>query len=90
MQSFINKPPKFDTIKQSYVLNFNSRVTEASVKNFQLIQSLKGNDNLVPEIIIQFGKASENLYNLDCKYPFSIFQAFGLCISSIDDKLACE
>ena len=55
-----------------------------------IISSLQSYYNEEPEVLLQFGKASENMYNLDCKYPFSIFQAFGLCISSIDNKFGCE
>jgi len=40
LMKYINKPPKWDSAKDSYVLNFNGRVTEASVKNFQIIESL--------------------------------------------------
>ena len=33
----INKPPRWNEQVGAYVLNFNGRVTMASVKNFQLV-----------------------------------------------------
>lgn len=37
LNHFINKPPRWNDSVGAYVLNFNGRVTMASVKNFQLI-----------------------------------------------------
>lgn len=47
-----NKPPKWNDSLGAYCLNFNGRVTEASVKNFQLVE--EGGD--ADRIIFQFGK----------------------------------
>lgn len=46
-----NKPPRWNDALGAYCLNFNGRVTEASVKNFQLIA-----DDAPEHIILQFGK----------------------------------
>ena len=48
----INKPPKWNEQMQAYCLNFNGRVTKASVKNFQLVSS-----DAPDHVILQFGKA---------------------------------
>jgi hypothetical protein len=37
-----NKPPKWNEQMQAYCLNFNGRVTHASVKNFQLVHEEVG------------------------------------------------
>ncbi len=37
IQYLINKPPRWNEQVGAYVLNFNGRVTMASVKNFQLV-----------------------------------------------------
>ena len=37
LQYLINKPPRWNDQVGAYVLNFNGRVTMASVKNFQLV-----------------------------------------------------
>lgn len=80
-----NKPPQWNEESQSYVLNFNGRVTMASVKNFQVIH----NDD--PDyIVLQFGKVSPNIFSMDYQYPMSALQAFGICLTSFDAKLACE
>ncbi|GAX86123.1 hypothetical protein CEUSTIGMA_g13536.t1, partial [Chlamydomonas eustigma] len=62
-----NKPPRWNEELNAYCLNFNGRVTEASVKNFQLVTE----DNQ-GYVLLQFGKA------------------FAICLSSFDNKLACE
>ncbi|XP_068634497.1 tubby-like F-box protein 6 [Aristolochia californica] len=42
------------------------------------------------KIILQFGKIGKDLFTIDYRYPLSAFQAFGICLSSFDTKLACE
>lgn len=42
------------------------------------------------KIILQFGKIGKDLFTMDYRYPLSAFQAFGICLSSFDTKLACE
>ena len=49
--TMINKPPKWNEQMQAYCLNFNGRVTKASVKNFQLVSA-----DAPDHIILQFGK----------------------------------
>eukprot|EP00698_Gefionella_okellyi_P017791 TRINITY_DN5255_c0_g1_i1.p1 TRINITY_DN5255_c0_g1~~TRINITY_DN5255_c0_g1_i1.p1 ORF type:complete len:376 (+),score=64.39 TRINITY_DN5255_c0_g1_i1:42-1130(+) len=80
-----NKSPQWNDESQSYVLNFKGRVTIASVKNFQLIHP----DN--PDyVVLQFGKCGPDVFTMDYQYPLSAFQAFCICLSSFDNKLACE
>ena len=82
---FGNKPPKWNDGVQAFVLNFNGRVDRPSVKNFQLVDET--NDELV---LLQFGRIGDDAFNMDVSYPFSIVQAFGICLSSFDYKIACE
>ncbi|XP_010500111.1 PREDICTED: tubby-like F-box protein 5 [Camelina sativa] len=42
------------------------------------------------KIILQFGKVGKDMFNMDYRYPLSAFQAFAICLSSFDTKLACE
>ncbi|XP_076370368.1 protein king tubby 1-like isoform X2 [Tachypleus tridentatus] len=79
-----NKTPVWNDETQSYVLNFHGRVTQASVKNFQLVHD---NDDY---IIMQFGRVSEDIFSMDYSYPLCALQAFAIAISSFDSKLACE
>ncbi|XP_070281471.1 tubby protein homolog isoform X1 [Myotis yumanensis] len=80
-----NKTPVWNDDTQSYVLNFHGRVTQASVKNFQIIH---GND---PDyIVMQFGRVAEDVFTMDYNYPLCALQAFSIALSSFDSKLACE
>jgi len=85
IDTYQNKPPKWNDSIGAYVLNFNKRVTEASVKNFQLI-----NTNDPETVYLQFGRVGKEVFNLDFRYPISPFQAFTMCLSSFDYKLGCE
>uniref|UniRef100_M4ATC4 TUB like protein 3 n=1 Tax=Xiphophorus maculatus TaxID=8083 RepID=M4ATC4_XIPMA len=80
-----NKAPVWNEDTQSYVLNFHGRVTQASVKNFQIVH-----DNDPDYIIMQFGRVAEDIFTLDYNYPMCALQAFAIGLSSFDNKLACE
>ncbi|KDO75054.1 hypothetical protein CISIN_1g0164722mg [Citrus sinensis] len=87
-----NKAPRWHEQLQCWCLNFHGRVTVASVKNFQLVASPEnGPAGLEHEkIILQFGKVGKDLFTMDYRYPISAFQAFAICLSSFDTKIACE
>jgi hypothetical protein len=57
----------------------------ASVKNFQLVS---------PEdheaVLLQFGRTGKDMFTMDYQWPLSPLQAFSICMSSFDYKLACE
>jgi tubby and related proteins len=79
-------PPSFPSSQVgAYVLNFNGRVTMASVKNFQLV-SPDDHDT----VVLQFGRTGKDTFTMDYRWPLSPLQAFSICISSFDYKLACE
>ncbi|GLU03420.1 hypothetical protein SLE2022_206220 [Rubroshorea leprosula] len=87
-----NKAPRWHEQLQCWCLNFNGRVTVASVKNFQLVASPE-NGVAGPEhenVILQFGKVGKDVFTMDYQYPISAFQAFAICLSSFDTKIACE
>ncbi|XP_014517067.1 tubby-like F-box protein 8 [Vigna radiata var. radiata] len=42
------------------------------------------------KIILQFGKVGKDIFTMDYRYPLSAFQAFAICLTSFDTKLACE
>uniref|UniRef100_A0A673HJZ5 TUB like protein 1a n=1 Tax=Sinocyclocheilus rhinocerous TaxID=307959 RepID=A0A673HJZ5_9TELE len=80
-----NKTPVWNDDTASYILNFSGRVTQASVKNFQIVHS-KDSDY----IVMQFGRVADDMFTLDYNYPMCAVQAFAIALSSFDGKLACE
>mmetsp|Transcript_1456 Transcript_1456/g.4301 ORF Transcript_1456/g.4301 Transcript_1456/m.4301 type:complete len:385 (-) Transcript_1456:127-1281(-) len=66
-------------------LDFRGRVTEASIKNFQLVRS---QDDEQP--YVQFGRVGRGAFHLDLRFPFSPVQAFAACLSTFNTKLCCE
>ncbi|XP_014260295.1 protein king tubby [Cimex lectularius] len=80
-----NKTPVWNDDTQSYVLNFHGRVTQASVKNFQIVH-----DSDVDYVVMSFGRIAEDVFTMDYRYPMCALQAFAIALSSFDSKLACE
>ncbi|XP_056641480.1 protein king tubby isoform X1 [Diorhabda sublineata] len=80
-----NKTPVWNDETQSYVLNFHGRVTQASVKNFQIVH-----DSDTDYVVMQFGRVAEDVFTMDFRYPLCALQAFAIALSSFDSKLACE
>jgi len=39
---------------------------------------------------MQFGRVNENTFHMDFQWPMSPMQAFAICLSSFDSKIACE
>ncbi len=68
----------------AFILDFKGRVTVPSVKNFVLSLEEGKKDAVI------FGKVAQNVYSLDVAWPFSLYQAFALAISSIAFKVGCE
>jgi hypothetical protein len=83
--SLHNKQPQWSADSQAYVLNFHGRVTQASVKNFQLVHSAN-----TDHIVLQFGRITGEIFTMDYTLPLSALQAFAISLSSFDSKLACE
>lgn len=85
IDTFQNKSPKWNDQIGAYTLNFNKRVTEASVKNFQLCSSEDPDT-----VFLQFGRISKDVFNMDFRHPLSPFQAFCICLSSFENKIGCD
>ena len=81
-----NKQPKWNDQVGAYVLNFNGRVTRASVKNFQLCNTARDPDT----VVMQFGRVGKDAFTMDYQWPLCGLQAFGIALSSFDYKIACE
>eukprot|EP00270_Netrium_digitus_P005764 TRINITY_DN1772_c0_g1_i2.p1 TRINITY_DN1772_c0_g1~~TRINITY_DN1772_c0_g1_i2.p1 ORF type:complete len:410 (+),score=37.62 TRINITY_DN1772_c0_g1_i2:46-1230(+) len=87
-----NKSPRWHEQLQCWCLNFRGRVTVASVKNFQLIESgsVASASDADKLVLLQFGKIGKDTFTMDFRHPLSAFQAFAICLSSFDTKVACE
>ncbi|KAI5166198.1 tubby [Nematocida sp. AWRm78] len=73
----INKPPYFNYDTNSFVLNFNGRVTLPSARNFQVVHPKD-----VSYITLTFGKIAHNEYILDYSYPWCALDAFSVALTS--------
>jgi tubby and related proteins len=80
-----NKQPKWDEAHGGHVLNFQGRVTESSVKNFQLCSAEVDDPE---DVLLQFGRVGKHKFNMDLKFPMSPVQAFGICVACMDGKIA--
>ncbi|XP_062272178.1 tubby-related protein 1-like [Scomber scombrus] len=80
-----NKTPVWNEESASHVLNFNGRVTQASIKNFQIVHNKD-----LDYIVMQFGRIADDIFTLDFNYPMCAVQAFAIALSSFDGKIACE
>ena len=58
----------------------------ASVKNFQLVAA----DDTEGPVLLQFGRTARDEFTMDVAHPLSLRQAFAICLSSFDSKLAIE
>ncbi|GFZ11889.1 tubby like protein 8 [Actinidia rufa] len=76
-------------ISKQYELDFRDRTRsglriQSSVKNFQLVLEKNGR-----QTILQLGRVGKAKYVMDYRYPLTGFQAFCICLASIDTKLCC-
>merc|ERR1712182_170386 len=81
-----NKQPKWNDQVGAYVLNFNGRVTRASVKNFQLCNVARDPDL----VVMQFGRVGKDAFTMDYQHPLCGLQAFGIALSSFDYKIGAS
>jgi len=88
LKALKNKKPRWDAAHGGHVLNFHGRVTESSVKNFQLAFAGADEESARDDVILQFGKVSKDKFTLDYSWPLSPVQAFGICVASLDGKIA--
>ena len=65
-------------VRGRYRLDFGGRVRVPSAKNFILGEGLGS---------VLFGGVGVDRYVVEVGYPFSLFEAFGVCLSSLDSKM---
>nr|CAB3445834.1 unnamed protein product [Digitaria exilis] len=57
---------------------------QTSVKNFQMTMEENGR-----QTVLQLGRVGKSKYIMDFRYPLTGYQAFSICLASIDSKLCC-
>lgn len=61
-----------------------SRVAALEFKSYFLVCSS------ADYLLLQFGRVAPNIFTMDFRYPLCPLQAFAICLSSFDRKLACN
>ncbi|PWA71058.1 F-box domain, Tubby domain-containing protein [Artemisia annua] len=70
--------------------SINFSVTASSLKRLQFISSLENESGTQENknVILRYGRVGKDIFRVDYQYPISAFQAFAICLSSFDTKLA--
>ena len=86
IECYENLMPIWHDRLNAYSLHFdNHRISEKSMKNFKLVRS----NDVEKRTVLQFGRVvPRNRYIMDFTFPLTALQAFQICLSSIDPKLA--
>ncbi|GFP93157.1 tubby-like protein 8 [Phtheirospermum japonicum] len=89
VHQLFSKVPSYNKFSKQYELDFRGRgraglKIRSSVKNFQLTLERNGK-----QTILQLGRLGKSKYVMDYRYPLTGYQAFGMCLASINSKLCC-
>ncbi|KAJ7962725.1 Tubby-like protein [Quillaja saponaria] len=89
VHQLFSRVPQYNSISKKYELDFRDKGRaglriQSSVKNFQLILEDNGR-----QTILQLGRVEKSKFVMDYRYPLTGYQAFCLCLASIDTKLCC-
>ncbi|CAL5059946.1 unnamed protein product [Urochloa decumbens] len=85
-----SRAPFYNHMTKRYELDFRERAgrmgykVQTSVKNFQMTLEEKGR-----QTVLQLGRVGKSKYIMDFRYPLTGYQAFCICLASIDSKLCC-
>ncbi|KAL2332541.1 hypothetical protein Fmac_020122 [Flemingia macrophylla] len=87
VHQLFSKVPLYNKISKQYELDFRDKGKaglriQRSVKNFQL--TLEENAR---QTILQLGRVGKSKFIMDYRYPLTGYQAFCICLASIDAKL---
>eukprot|EP00735_Rhodelphis_limneticus_P001686 TRINITY_DN12346_c0_g1::TRINITY_DN12346_c0_g1_i1::g.4984::m.4984 TRINITY_DN12346_c0_g1::TRINITY_DN12346_c0_g1_i1::g.4984 ORF type:complete len:498 (+),score=139.26,sp/P46686/TULP2_MOUSE/29.11/2e-19,Tub/PF01167.13/0.11,Tub/PF01167.13/6.9e-23,DUF4349/PF14257.1/0.022,DUF4349/PF14257.1/5e+03,NBP1/PF08537.5/80,NBP1/PF08537.5/0.013,IncA/PF04156.9/0.3,ADIP/PF11559.3/0.22,ADIP/PF11559.3/46,Fez1/PF06818.10/0.5,DUF904/PF06005.7/0.74,DivIC/PF04977.10/0.97,DivIC/PF04977.10/3.9,DivIC/PF04977.10/9.2e+02,CENP- len=75
----VNKVPQWSNESRAFCLNYGGRVSQGSIKNFQLQQH--GQSFATAPVLMQFGRTNKkNEFILDFSYPLSPLIAFPLAV----------
>ncbi|XP_051147899.1 tubby-like protein 8 [Andrographis paniculata] len=95
VHQLFSKIPSYNKYSKQYELDYRDRGRGggggagyqilSSMKNFQLTLERNGK-----QTILQLGRVGKSQYLMDYRYPMSGYQAFCICLASIDSKLCCS
>eukprot|EP00249_Psilotum_nudum_P010558 c22614_g1_i2 orf=218-559(+) len=90
VHQLFSRKPSYNRETKRYELDFRDRSKQgskikASVKNFQLIMEETGK-----QVVLLFGKVGKSKYIMEYRFPLTAYQAFSICLASIDSKLCCS
>lgn len=82
--SLESRRPKWSKKLQGLTLDFFGRAKYSSAKNFQLRSEENADEDCkrCEDVELLYGKAGDNLFVLDYKYPLSMVQAFAIALST--------
>ncbi|KAF7089068.1 hypothetical protein CFC21_092113 [Triticum aestivum] len=89
-EQLCSRSPFYNNMTKRYELDFRERVgrmgykVQTSVKNFQMTLEENGR-----QTILQLGRVGKSKYIMDFRYPLTGYQAFCICLASMDSKLCC-
>eukprot|EP00257_Ricinus_communis_P024619 XP_025012033.1 tubby-like protein 8 isoform X2 [Ricinus communis] len=83
-----SRSPNYNNFSRQYELDYRDRGRaglriQRSVKNFQL--TLENGK----QTILQLGRVGKSKFVMDFRYPLTGYQAFCICLASVDSKLCC-
>ncbi|MED6143551.1 hypothetical protein PIB30_007500 [Stylosanthes scabra] len=89
VHQLFSKVPLYNKISKQFELDFRDKgrtelTIQRSVKNFQLTLEENGK-----QTILQLGRLGKSKFVMDYRYPLTGYQAFCICLASIDAKLCC-
>ncbi|XP_042504197.1 tubby-like protein 8 [Macadamia integrifolia] len=89
VHQLFSRVPHYNNISRRYELDFRERGRaglriQSSVKNFQLTMEENGKQS-----ILQLARVDKSKYLMDYRYPLTGYQAFCMCLASMDSKLCC-
>ncbi|KAG6728186.1 hypothetical protein I3842_02G160700 [Carya illinoinensis] len=89
VHQLFSRVPHYNKISKQNELDYRDRGRaglriQSSVKNFQLTLEENGKQS-----ILQLGRVGKSKYVMDYRYPLTGFQAFCVCLASMDSKLCC-
>ncbi|TKY47996.1 Tubby protein 8 [Spatholobus suberectus] len=89
VHQLFSRVPLYNKISKQYELDFRDKAKaglriQRSVKNFQLTLGENGR-----QTILQLGRVGKSKFVMDYRYPLTGYQAFCICLASMDAKLCC-